>query len=160
AMACTGSGCPCATDGACDPSLFCGAAGTCTAQRPQGSACNTDSAGDCLEAGCRECGNGFFCTDHVCCDKSPQQCGGCPQCVAPTGTCIAINAGQDPHGTCTSMTAECTQMTCNGKGTCNNTGNSCGTDSCSASMLTTHSCVDGACMPNTPAAPCPGGSGC
>ena len=125
----------------------------------QGSACNTDDGGDCKSAGCRECGDGFFCTDHVCCDQSPAQCGGCSQCSAPTGTCGPVTAGTDPHGACTAMTAECTQTKCNGRGTCNNTGNACGMDACAAGELTKHNCADGVCTANAPV-PCANASPC
>jgi hypothetical protein len=61
---------------------------------------------------------------------------------------------------CANATGECQQKTCNSNGNCNNTGNACGTDSCSNAALTTHACVDGVCTANTPPAPCAGGSGC
>jgi hypothetical protein len=147
----------CASDADCAAGTFCDAAGACQPQLAQGSACDTDT--QCKQAGCRQCANALSCTDHVCCDKSPQECGGCMRCTAPTGTCGPVPAGEDPRGTCAGMTAECTQTTCNGRGSCANSGNSCGMNACSAGMLTTHSCVDGTCAANLAVA-CANGSPC
>ncbi len=149
----------CTDDDDCQASAYCEPGGTCRARNAQGAACNVDSGGDCKTAGCRECADGFFCTDHVCCDQSPAQCGGCSQCSAPTGTGGPVVAGTDPHGSCTARTAECTQTTCNGRGTCNNTGNPCGTNMCAAGELTQSSCADGVCSA-LPAVPCANSSPC
>jgi hypothetical protein len=137
----------CAADADCQSGFYCGGDGQCKAQLAQGTSC--DDAG-CKSAGCRQCAGGLFCTDHVCCDKSPSQCNGCMQCSAPTGTCNPVLAGSDPHGTCAGMTAECTQTSCNGNGSCANTGNSCGTNVCAMGKLTTHVCSDGTCTAEAP----------
>jgi len=150
----------CAADADCQSDHFCAADRSCQPRKAQGTTCNDAAGADCQGAGCRVCGDGLFCTDGVCCDKSPAQCGGCQQCSAPTGTCGPVPAGQDPHNTCPASADECQLTACNGAGGCGKpNGTSCGTAACAAAMLTTRSCVDGTCTTNAPA-PCPGGSQC
>ena len=154
-----GSG-TCSADSDCQAGDYCNSNSQCAPQKTQGQACNADSGGDCLTAGCNECVGGLFCTDHVCCDAPKDKCGGCMQCSAPTGTCVAVAAGSDPHNACPANSDECQDVNCNGQGTCNKPDNlSCGTNMCAASLLTTHSCQSGACSANL-ATSCALGTAC
>lgn len=150
----------CAADSDCQDDHYCAADRTCQPRKAQGTTCNDAAGVDCLGGGCRVCGDGLYCTDGVCCDKSPAQCGGCQQCTAPTGTCGPVPAGQDRHNVCPASGDECQLTACNGAGGCGKpNGTACGTATCTAATLTTKSCVDGTCTTNAPA-PCPGGSAC
>jgi hypothetical protein len=157
-----GSGCTgCNNDNDCSVSSYCALDGTCKARVLQGSACNVDPLGDCRVAGCRECSAGLFCTDHVCCNMGPAQCGGCLQCTAPSGTCNNVPANNDPHNVCPPAGGDdCQSNDCNGAGSCARpNGVPCGATSCINGMITTHSCVNGVCsgVINTG---CPGGFAC
>ena len=105
----------------------------------------------------RVCLTGLSCTDHVCCDKSPAQCGGCMRCNAPTGTCGPVPFAQDPHGACTGMTAVCAGTTCNGQGGCGNYGDSCGAPSCDGTNTEVDgsACQNGSCVTAPAVSPCP-----
>jgi len=150
----------CAVDADCQSDRYCAADRTCQPRKAQGALCNDAAGADCLGGTCRVCGDGLFCTDGVCCDKSPAQCGGCERCTAPTGTCGPVPAGEDPHNTCPASGDECQLTACNGTGACGKpNGTPCGTPMCAAATLTTKSCTGGVCTTNAPA-PCPGGSSC
>jgi hypothetical protein len=150
----------CAGDSECQPDFFCDSTGACQARKAQGVSCNADAGGECKGAGCRVCGDGFYCTDHVCCDKPASQCGGCMHCVAPSGTCQNVTSGQDPHNYCPATTDECQATTCNGSGSCAKpNATACGVDMCSGNQLTKHTCQSGACTASAPTT-CANGTTC
>jgi len=138
----------CDTDNNCADGYFCGPDGECRPQKPQGSACDDALGAECLEAGCRVCATGLFCTDHICCDTAPAQCGGCMHCVAPSGTCVP-----QPYGTanaaCEVASGGCNMPVCNGQGGCGNSGDACGNmcvdNGNSTGTETTHTCANGVC---------------
>jgi len=169
AAACTGgyqcaSGSDCATtcagDSDCIADYFCDATSHCQARKAQGSTCNADAGGECKTAACRVCRDGFFCTDHVCCDKPSDQCGGCMHCAAPSGTCVNADANTDPHNYCPATSDECQLTVCNGSGSCAKpNAAACGSDMCSGNQLTKHSCQSGVCTAAAPTT-CAGGTNC
>ncbi len=155
----------CTLDSDCQGGFFCGGDAACHPRIAQANPCDATNHGtavDCSQPGsCGGCGTSLFCTDGVCCDESPTQCGGCSACAAKTGTCAPVLANNDPHGACTAATGACQQTTCDGQGSCANTGNSCGTNACNLAnnQLTTNTCQKGTCTPNA-ALPCPNAATC
>ena len=150
----------CAGDSDCQADYYCDNAGACQARKAQGSACNADAGGECKGADCHICRDGFFCTDHVCCDKPAAQCGGCQHCSAPSGTCGPVVSGDDPHNFCPASTDECQAATCNGTGSCAKpNATACGTDMCTGTSLTKHTCQSGVCTASA-ATTCAGGTNC
>jgi hypothetical protein len=144
----------CATDTDCQDGYFCAPNGDCRARRAQGAYCDDIAGSDCKENGCRVCGTGFFCTDHVCCDQSPAACNGCMQCTAPSGTCAPRPFGAT-SAACEVMAGGCVQPVCNGAGGCGNTGDACGS-ACTGTpaSVVLSECVSGMCTAASPM-PCP-----
>jgi hypothetical protein len=74
----------------CTPGHYC-SAGTCVAQKDQGSMCNGND----------ECGTGY-CVENICCGSA--SCGQCESCAIPgptLGTCNPVSEGTtDPSHTC------------------------------------------------------------
>ncbi len=156
----TSCGTSCGADSDCQADFFCDATAHCQARKAQGAACNADAGGECKSAACRVCRAGLFCTDHVCCDEPAAACGGCMHCSAPSGTCVVVDAGSDPHAYCPATTDECQAATCNGTGSCAKpNATACGIDMCSGNQLTKHTCQSGACTAASPAT-CAGGTNC
>ena len=150
----------CGGDSDCIADYFCDATAHCQARKAQGSTCNADSGGECKTAACRVCRDGFFCTDHVCCDKPADQCGGCMHCSAPSGTCVNADANSDPHNYCPATGDECQAAACNGSGSCAKpNATACGADMCSGNQLTKHTCQSGVCTAAAPTT-CAGGTNC
>jgi hypothetical protein len=119
----------CATCQACNLS---GSPGTCAAvinaEDPDtcattstcngGGVCKKKQGQPCLPG---ECLSGF-CVDNVCCESACntvcQACAAALKAAGPDGTCGAVHAGLDPHGTCSDEGA----ATCGFDGTCDGTG--------------------------------------
>ncbi len=150
----------CNGDGDCQADFFCDSTAHCQPRKAQGAMCNADAGGECKTADCHVCRNGFYCTDHVCCDTPAAQCGGCMHCAAPSGTCVNADAGSDPHNYCPATSDECQAATCNGSGSCAKpNATACGTDMCSGNQLTKHTCQSGVCTASSPTT-CAGGANC
>lgn len=150
----------CAADADCQADYFCDATSHCQARKAQGDTCNADAGGECKTPDCHVCRDGFYCTDHVCCDTPAAQCGGCMHCSAPSGTCVNADANTDPHNYCPASTDECQAATCNGTGSCARpNATACGVDMCSGNQLTKHTCQNGACTAASPTT-CAGGTNC
>jgi hypothetical protein len=150
----------CGGDADCQADFYCDSTAHCQPRKLQGAACNADAGGECKTADCRICGNGFFCTDHVCCDKPSAQCGGCMHCAAPSGTCVNADANTDPHNYCPATSDECQAATCNGAGSCAKpNATACGVDMCSGNQLTKHTCQSGTCTAAAPTT-CAAGTNC
>jgi hypothetical protein len=142
----------CSTDVHCRDTHYCATDGTCQPSEGRGSYC--DDIGFCKEPGCRVCHTGLFCTDNVCCDQSPTQCGGCMHCEAPSGSCVPVPYGQDHKTFCeTQAKAPCVMPVCNGEGNCGDQGAACG-HACSGQSVQMSVCQDGVCTSPAPS-PCP-----
>jgi hypothetical protein len=89
---------------------------------PFGAAC--DAADECASE---------LCVDGVCCASV---CGTCGECVAPSGTCVAIASGEDPDSCIAPRT--CSLGDCLGSGVL---GAPCG----QAQDCASNACVDGVC---------------
>ncbi|MEK7705346.1 MAG: integrin alpha, partial [Myxococcota bacterium] len=132
--ACIGGACQsyastCAADAPCAAGWFCDDGGACRKILEDGQACQ-DGA---------HCQSGF-CADGVCCESA---CDGlCLACMStltayPSGTCVPVVAGTDPHGECAG------DLACDGVGACYDTpiGATCaGREECPSGH-----CVDGVC---------------
>lgn len=157
ATACANS---CAADADCQADFYCDSTAKCQPRKAQGVACNADAGGECKGPDCRVCRDGFYCTDHVCCDKPAAQCGGCAECKLGSGTCGPVAATKDPHNFCPASGDECQAAACNGSGSCAKpNATACGVDMCSGNQLTKHACSNGVCTAATPTT-CAAGTNC
>jgi len=182
AYVCNGSAtaCPttCGSDADCASGYYCGAGGTCVAQKAKGLTCNQTAGADCKSSGCRVCSTGN-CIDGYCCDTA---CGGsCDACngatlgwpLATNGTCALAPSGNAGSPACVTYTcsgtsascatsctsdAQCTAgFYCNAAGSCvaqKAQGTTCNlTSDCKTSGTCrecgTGNCVDGVCC-NSP----------
>lgn len=153
--------CSTACTGTCQSCALPGAEGTCLplpagseppGECPPGSAC--DGTGECLLknggacVGNPDCVSGN-CVDGYCCDTA---CSGlCVQCdrAGSLGTCLAVPAGNDPHGDCPAdPVASCGRNgVCAANGTCAliGAGTTCAPTSCAAfSVMNFADSCDGA----------------
>lgn len=128
---CGGDGCltSCSSTSQCVTGSTCGG-GVCSGQKSNGAACG--SGNECAST---------FCVDGVCCD---QACGGaCQACSNATkgagadGVCNVVQAGLDPHDSCT----QSSQSSCGDDGACDGNG---GCRKWPAGTV----CVPGSCGPD------------
>lgn len=100
ALACTGKQAECsqcAGDEDCPPEDYCAEGGACRARLAKGGACEEVATQlECLDSGCRICGEGLTCADGVCCISAcDQECDVCSRTLgaADDGECEAAREG-------------------------------------------------------------------